>query len=121
VTVFHVPSGLADLASITNNLLDRVLVFRRFWAYAIVGLLCFGEATFMLGFVLPGETAVIIGGVLASRSQVGLPLMVTVVAVCAIVGDSVGHEVGKHTSDSGSSLSNRCNAASTLSNADATS
>jgi membrane protein DedA with SNARE-associated domain len=92
----EVASGIAGAASITTNLLDHILVFRGFWAYAIVGLLCFGEAAFMLGFVLPGETAVIIGGVLASRSHVALPLMVMVVVVCAIVGDSVGYEVGKH-------------------------
>jgi membrane protein DedA with SNARE-associated domain len=84
------------LASITTNLLDHVLVLQGWLAYLIVGVLCFGEAAFMLGFVLPGETAVIIGGVLASRHHVALPIMIVVVAVCAIVGDTVGYEVGKY-------------------------
>lgn len=84
------------LASITTNLLDHVLVLHGWLAYLIVGVLCFGEAAFMLGFVLPGETAVIIGGVLASRHHVALPIMIVVVAVCAIVGDTVGYEVGKY-------------------------
>jgi membrane protein DedA with SNARE-associated domain len=85
-----------QLASITTRLVDHVLVLHGFVAYLIVGLLCFGEAAIMLGFVIPGETAVVIGGVLASRHHVGLPLMVVVVVLCAIVGDSVGYEVGKH-------------------------
>lgn len=65
-------------------------------AYLIVGLLCFGEAAIMLGFILPGETAVIVGGVLASRHHVALLTMVIVVVACAIIGDTVGYEVGKH-------------------------
>jgi membrane protein DedA with SNARE-associated domain len=85
-----------DLASITTNLVDHVLVLHGPLAYLIVGLLCFGEASIMLGFVIPGETAVVIGGVLASRHHVALPVMVVVVVASAIIGDSVGYEVGKH-------------------------
>jgi membrane protein DedA with SNARE-associated domain len=84
-----------DLASITTRLVDHVLVLHGFLGYLFVGLLCFGEAAFMLGFVLPGETAVIVGGVLASRHHASLPIMVIVVVLSAIVGDSVGYEVGK--------------------------
>jgi membrane protein DedA with SNARE-associated domain len=83
------------LASVATNLVDHVLVLRGFFAYLVVGALCFSEAAIMLGFVIPGETAVIIGGVLASRHHVLLPVMVLVVIACAITGDSVGYEVGK--------------------------
>lgn len=82
-------------ASITSWLTDHVLVLHGPVAYVIVGLLCFAEAAIMLGFVIPGETAVILGGVLASRHHVSLAGMVIVVVACAIVGDSVGYEVGK--------------------------
>jgi membrane protein DedA with SNARE-associated domain len=81
--------------SVTTNLLDHVLVLHGGLAYLVVGLLCFGEAAFLLGFVIPGETAVIIGGVLASRHHVALPVMLLVVAFCAIAGDTVGYEVGR--------------------------
>ncbi len=47
-----------------------------------------------MGFVLPGETAAILGGVAASRGTVSLTLMCTVVVLAAIVGDSVGYEIG---------------------------
>jgi membrane protein DedA with SNARE-associated domain len=64
-------------------------------AYAIVGFLAFAEAGLMVGFFIPGETAVVIGGVLAGLHRVNLVLMIVVVVVCAIVGDSSGFEVGR--------------------------
>jgi membrane-associated protein len=64
-------------------------------AYAIVGFLAFAEAALLVGFFIPGETAVVIGGVLAGLGTVDLEVMMAVVVVCAIVGDSVGFEVGK--------------------------
>lgn len=64
-------------------------------AYVVCGLLVFGEASVLLGFVIPGETAALIGGVLASLHHVNLALMLVVIVVCAIVGDSVGYEIGK--------------------------
>jgi len=64
-------------------------------AYALIGFLAFAEAALMVGFFIPGETAVVIGGVLAGLGRVDLELMIVVVVVCAIAGDSVGFEVGK--------------------------
>jgi len=69
--------------------------FRGPLAYLVCGLLVFGEAAVLLGFVIPGETAALIGGVLASLHHVDLLLMLLVIVVCAIVGDSIGYEVGK--------------------------
>jgi membrane-associated protein len=64
-------------------------------AYILVGFLVFAEAALLLGFFIPGETAVVIGGVLAGLGAVNLEVMMVVVVVCAITGDSVGFEVGK--------------------------
>lgn len=64
-------------------------------AYALVGGLAFGEAVFLLGFLLPGETAVVLGGVIASQGRVSLPAMIAVVAAGAILGDSLGYEIGR--------------------------
>lgn len=91
------PPFVASLSgTIVNDFMQRLLVLDGWSAYAVVGLLCFGEAAFMLGFVVPGETAVVMGGVLASQHHADLGVMLAVVIVCAIVGDSVGYEVGKH-------------------------
>ncbi len=85
----------AGFSSITSDLVDHVLVLHGVVAYLVVGLLCFGEAAILFGVVLPGETAVIVGGALASRHHVALPVMVVVVIVCAILGDTVGYETGR--------------------------
>ncbi len=64
-------------------------------AYAVVGFLAFAEAGLLVGFFIPGETAVVIGGVLAGLGTVNLEVMMAVVVVSAIVGDSLGFELGK--------------------------
>jgi membrane-associated protein len=79
-----------------SGLLDGLLSAPPAVAYLLVGLLVFGEAAVFVGFVLPGETAVVLGGVLASRHGVDLRVLVVLVVLAAIVGDSVGYEVGRH-------------------------
>jgi membrane protein DedA with SNARE-associated domain len=64
-------------------------------AYVVIGFLAFAEAGLMVGFFIPGETAVVVGGVLAGLGRVNLGVMMVVVVVCAIVGDSCGYELGK--------------------------
>jgi membrane protein DedA with SNARE-associated domain len=64
--------------------------------YVLCGLLVFAEAAVLLGFVIPGETAALIGGALASLHHVDLVIILVVIIACAIAGDSVGYEVGKH-------------------------
>jgi len=65
-------------------------------ALAVIGALVFGEAAVFVGFVLPGETAVLLGGVLAGTGRLSLTLLLVVVIATAVVGDSVGYEVGRH-------------------------
>lgn len=58
--------------------------------------LAFAEAAAFVGFVLPGETSLLIGGVLAHAEVWPLWLFLICSIVGAIAGDSVGYEVGKH-------------------------
>jgi membrane-associated protein len=62
---------------------------------AVVGALVFLEDAVFVGFVVPGETAAVVGGVAASYGRVPLPAVIAVVVAAAIIGDSVGYEVGK--------------------------
>jgi membrane-associated protein len=64
-------------------------------AMLIIAALVFGEAALFFGFVLPGETAVVYGGVLAAAGRVPVALVLAVVLVAAVAGDSVGFEVGR--------------------------
>lgn len=79
-----------------SGVLDGLLTVPAPVAYLLIFLLVFGEAAIFIGFVLPGETAVVLGGVLASRHSISLTALMILVVVAAVVGDSVGYEVGKH-------------------------
>jgi membrane protein DedA with SNARE-associated domain len=68
-------------------------------AIVLIAALVFGETAIFLGFVLPGEAAVVFGGVLASRGHLSLPLLIGVVVVTAVAGPLVGYEVGKRMGD----------------------
>jgi membrane protein DedA with SNARE-associated domain len=84
---------------VINNLLHPLLTLPGWEVYLLVGLLVAAEASVMLGFIFPGETAVILGGVVASRGRVSLTDMAIVVVGCAIVGDSIGYWVGDKWGD----------------------
>ncbi|MEP6651603.1 MAG: DedA family protein [Lapillicoccus sp.] len=62
----------------------------------VVAALVFAEDALFVGFVIPGETAVVLGGVDASRGNVSLLVIMLVVVAAAIVGDTVGYEVGRY-------------------------
>jgi membrane protein DedA with SNARE-associated domain len=63
--------------------------------YAVVATLVFCEDALFFGFVLPGETAVVLGGVIAAQGRVSVYWLAVVVVVAAVAGDSVGYEVGR--------------------------
>jgi membrane-associated protein len=79
-----------------TGFLDQILHLSPVWAYLVVGLLVFAEDAVFVGFAVPGETAAVLGGVATSIGHASLPVMIVVVVVAAIVGDTVGYEVGRH-------------------------
>jgi membrane protein DedA with SNARE-associated domain/membrane-associated phospholipid phosphatase len=81
---------------VIDGVLERLADLASPWGYVIVGLLALLEAAAMIGLVVPGEAALLVGGFLASQGKAELPVMMVVGAVGAIVGDSIGYEIGKH-------------------------
>jgi membrane protein DedA with SNARE-associated domain len=79
-----------------SGLIDGILGVSPALAYTLVALLVFAEDALFIGFVIPGETAAVLGGVMASRGTVQLGLMTGLVVLAAVIGDSVGYEVGRH-------------------------
>lgn len=79
-----------------ENVVNTLMHVQATWVYAVVAALVFAEAALFFGFVFPGETAVVVGGVLAVQGRVELAWLLVVVVVSAIVGDTVGYEVGRH-------------------------
>lgn len=64
-------------------------------ALAIVFLLPALEASVFLGFLFPGEIAILLGGVLASHGKLALPAVIVAAVTGAIAGDTVGYFVGR--------------------------
>ncbi|HET7071715.1 MAG TPA: DedA family protein [Nocardioides sp.] len=78
-----------------QKVVDTLLSVPPWIALLIIAALVFGEAALFFGFVLPGETAVVYGGVLADAGKVSVALVLAVVILAAVAGDSVGFEVGR--------------------------
>ena len=79
-----------------TGFIDGLLNVSPIVAYIAVFFLVFAEDALFVGFVIPGETAAVLGGVVASRGEVQLGMMMGLVVGAAVIGDSVGYEVGKH-------------------------
>lgn len=79
-----------------SGFLNHILNAPAWAVLGIVALVVFAEDALFVGFVLPGETAAVLGGVAASVGHVPLWAVLTVVIAAAIVGDTVGYEVGRH-------------------------
>ncbi|MEZ0091021.1 DedA family protein [Streptacidiphilus sp. EB129] len=57
------------------------------------------ESSVFLGFLIPGETAVVIGGVTAYNGKNALWVVMAVAIAGAVIGDSIGYAVGKRWGD----------------------
>jgi len=82
-------------ASVVSYLVGRIQDLPGGLVYGLVALLVFSEAGLFIGFVLPGETAVLVAGVVASKGHVNVVTLCVVVVLAAIAGDSLGYEVGR--------------------------
>src|SRR6266852_1915620 len=85
------------VASVVSGLTAALGHMSGWVAITLIAVLVFGETAIFLGFVLPGEAAVVFGGVLASRGHLSLHLLIGVVP--AVTGPMVGYEVGKRMGD----------------------
>lgn len=79
-----------------HGVIERILHLHGWVAYAIIFALPALEASVFLGFIFPGEIAVLLGGVLAFQGRITLGGAMAAAVAGAIIGDSVGYEVGKH-------------------------
>ncbi len=86
-------------ASVISFVLHEIHALPGPLVYGLVALLVFGEAALFIGFILPGETTVIVAGVVASQGNINIGVLCVLVVVAAVVGDSVGYAVGHHFGD----------------------
>jgi undecaprenyl-diphosphatase len=65
------------------------------WTYVLVGASAFLETAAFLGFVAPGETMVLFGGVLAGEGTIELVPLIAVVWISAMLGDLGAYLIGR--------------------------
>lgn len=77
-----------------NHIVATLLNLHGPAVYAAVTAMVFLEAAAFVGLVIPGETALMVGGVLASRGNISIAVLAVLAAVAAVTGDSVGYWAG---------------------------
>ncbi|MBI5106789.1 MAG: DedA family protein [Solirubrobacterales bacterium] len=82
---------LPDLEQALTDLSDRLGA----WTYLLVAGLAFLETGAFVGLVAPGETAVVLGGVVAAHGDVDLVPMLLLTWVAAASGDLVSFLLGR--------------------------
>lgn len=78
-----------------SGLLDQLLATPAWLALLVVFALPALESSAFLGFLFPGETAVLMGGVVASHGHVPVAAVLAAGIGGAVLGDAVGYGVGR--------------------------
>jgi membrane-associated protein len=89
-----VTAGLVETPDIEKALTDLSDTLGA-WAYLLVAALAFLETGAFVGLIAPGETAIVLGGVVAAQGGVDLPVILLVAWVAAALGDLASFLLGQ--------------------------
>src|SRR5918995_366834 len=87
-------AGLLPVPGFTGALEDASRTLGA-WAYPAVGGLAFLETGAFVGLLVPGETAVVVGGVVAANGDIELLPLIGLVWLAAAAGDLVSFLLGR--------------------------
>jgi len=93
-TLAAVVSGVVRLPDLEGALTDLSDTLGP-WTYALVAALAFAETGAFIGLLAPGETAIVLGGVVAAHGDISLPAMIAIAWVAAAAGDLASFTLGK--------------------------
>src|SRR5436190_18997362 len=80
----NIQKGIEDLAEALGK-----------WTYALVGVMAFVETGAFVGLVAPGEFTVLLGGVIAGQGTINIFVLIAIVWVCTLSGDSLSFFLGR--------------------------
>ena len=90
--------GLVHLPNL-DTLLKHVGSTLGTWTYLLVGLACFLESGAFVGLFVPGETVIVVGGMVAGQGKIDIVLLIAIVWAASVAGDlvsfSLGHRLGR--------------------------
>lgn len=78
-----------------GSVVDGILHLHGLVALLLVFAFPCAESAIFVGFIFPGETAAVLGGVLAYEHRVNLAAAICVVIAGAFIGDTIGYAVGQ--------------------------
>jgi undecaprenyl-diphosphatase len=87
-------TGLVELPDL-DKILEDVGKALGTWTYLLVGVLAYAEAAAFLGLVVPGETAILVGGVVAGQGEIDIVVLIALVWACSVLGDLTGFVLGR--------------------------
>jgi membrane protein DedA with SNARE-associated domain len=87
-------TGVVDLPNL-DKVLEDVGRALGTWTYLLVGVLAYAEAAAFLGLVIPGETAIIVAGVVAGQGEIDIVALIALVWACSVAGDLTGLLLGR--------------------------
>src|SRR5918992_676990 len=91
---FALTLGVIDTPDLADTMSDTADSLGA-WSYLAIPTLAFLETGAFVGLIVPGETAIVVGGVVAERGEVELPVLIGLVWVAAVGGDTVSFLLGR--------------------------
>lgn len=86
--------GLFELPNFENLLVSLGRTLGP-WTYLLVGGLAFLETGAFVGLLAPGETAILVGGVVAGQGEIDIVALIALVWVSAVAGDLTSFYLGR--------------------------
>jgi membrane protein DedA with SNARE-associated domain/membrane-associated phospholipid phosphatase len=86
--------GLVQLPNLEHLLIDIGTRLGK-WTYLLVGALAFLETGAFIGLIAPGETALLLGGLVAGQGKVDVLTMIAIVWAAAVAGDLTSFYLGR--------------------------
>ncbi|MCU1678525.1 MAG: phosphoesterase PA-phosphatase related protein [Frankiales bacterium] len=87
-------TGVVHLPKI-DKLLEDVGQALGPWTYLLVGVMAFLETGAFVGLLAPGETVILVGGVVAGQGQIDIVALIAIIWACAVAGDMTSFFIGR--------------------------
>jgi len=92
--VLEVCRNLFSMQALTDTLKQPGFTIA---AFVALNLVVFTETGLLIGFFLPGDSLLVVAGIVANECGWNLPLLLASLCAAAIVGDTVGYWIGYQT------------------------
>jgi membrane-associated protein len=92
-SIYELIHQLRDLLN-PKIIIDTLLAKGGLFVYAGLFFIVFAETGLALGFFLPGDSLLVVAGLVAATGKLNVALLIGLLFVAAVVGDAVGYYTG---------------------------